>query len=621
MAKQLVSPVERHVEKAVLAVAVLVLLGAVARYLVSSPNAVEVDGEKVTPHTVDNFVFTRAERIRQRIRDAQVQVVRPEPLVATFEGSIAPLGGDKPWPLVVSIGVAAPFVDEAGTPLGQYELVEILQLPQPTLLSGRSTFVIEGAGGVPRFLPANWVTGSVMVDVRAQSKAQRLAYGATRADLVYGPIDVQRRRQRGDGTWSGDDWKAVEPWVQYAPPPSEPEVKLNETDGRVEVDPANLRPLDDFIRDLERSEIQLELLRPIPPPIENGDEWKFPILTSYRDVLMQDDEIQYPTQAPAADPADRYGLGGAAAGGAKQEADVARRTAARFAEGDALLQQAMKVYSESDAVSAFNVYAQIIKDPTSSPADKQKAKRKQEEAEQAERDIKRRNIQYRQNQPVVVGGEPDAAPARERLPAQQVWFIDSGVNAVKGGTTYQYRMRLTLLNRLVGDPPKFRNPADAGTVYVRGPWSEPSRPVAIPDDVEYYIATEDPRDQAVGVKIYRWFSGVWVESRKFDLGVADLVSGTARTEAPDLEDRTKVDRALVDFETGMAVLDIDFDRRLRERKRGSGRNGVRFGDRAKGVCCVALIGPDGELVERFLPVDKDNPSQRAAQARKWMPPK
>ena len=110
-----------------------------------------------------------------------------------------------------------------------------------------------------------------------------------------------------------------------------------------------------------------------------------------------------------------------------------------------------------------------------------------------------------------------------------------------------------------------------------------------------------------------------MESRKFQLGVGDLVSGTVRTEVPDLDDRTKGDRTPVEFETGMVVLDIDFDRRLRERKRGSGRSGVRFGDRAKGVCCVTLVDPDGEIFERFLPVDKDDPSQRAAQTRKWMP--
>ena len=46
MAKQLVSPVERHVEKGILGVAVVLLLGVVAMYLVSSPNQMELGGER-----------------------------------------------------------------------------------------------------------------------------------------------------------------------------------------------------------------------------------------------------------------------------------------------------------------------------------------------------------------------------------------------------------------------------------------------------------------------------------------------------------------------------------------------------------------------------------------------
>ena len=38
MAKQLVNPLERHVEKAVVGVAGVILIGVIAQYVVSSPN-------------------------------------------------------------------------------------------------------------------------------------------------------------------------------------------------------------------------------------------------------------------------------------------------------------------------------------------------------------------------------------------------------------------------------------------------------------------------------------------------------------------------------------------------------------------------------------------------------
>lgn len=621
MAKQLVSPVERHVEKVVLAIAVLVLLAAVARYLVSSPNVREVDGETVTPNTVDNFVFAKAERIRERIREASTETTVPEPLLEDFEDSIAPIEPNKPWPLVAAVGVEAPFVDEAGTPAGRYKLVEVLQLVKPTIVSGRSTYSVETAGGELIFLPANWVTGSAIVDVRAQSKLQRLAYGTTRANLIYGPLDVQRRSQRADGTWSDDDWEAVEAWRSEADAPGEPDIKLNTVEGGVEIATESIRDLEEFEQRLTFPETQRELLRPVPPPVENGDVWSFPILTSCRDVLAQDDELLYPHQPPSPDPDDRYGLcGGNVDVGA--EANTARRIAAWFAEGERLLQQALDTNFEDDAVRAFNTFARIVKDPDASPADRQKAERKQAEAEQAERDIRRKNRRLGRQAVRDGGGDAgDERPSRELLPIQQVWFNDTAPDSVEGGRTYQYRMRLTLMNRLVGDPAKFLNPDDATVGYVRGPWSEPSDPVAIANDVEFYLATEDSRDNEIGVKIHRWYDGVWVESRKFLFSIGDVIQGECRTPVPDLDNPTEVDHAPVVYETGAAVLDIDFERPLRERKKGQGRAGVRFGNRTKGVCAVAMIGPDGDLFERYLPVDKDNPSSRAAQARKWAPPR
>ncbi|MCH7632724.1 MAG: hypothetical protein IIB59_05885, partial [Planctomycetes bacterium] len=60
MAKQLVNPLERHVEKAVVGLAALLLLGVIARYLVTTPNQIELGGETVTPRTIDAKVAQKA---------------------------------------------------------------------------------------------------------------------------------------------------------------------------------------------------------------------------------------------------------------------------------------------------------------------------------------------------------------------------------------------------------------------------------------------------------------------------------------------------------------------------------------------------------------------------------
>ena len=52
MAKQLVNPVERHVEKAIASVAAIVLIGVIARYFVMSPNQLEIGGSSAHRHAV-----------------------------------------------------------------------------------------------------------------------------------------------------------------------------------------------------------------------------------------------------------------------------------------------------------------------------------------------------------------------------------------------------------------------------------------------------------------------------------------------------------------------------------------------------------------------------------------
>ncbi len=49
MAKQLVNPIERHVEKGILGLSVLLLIAAVAMFLVTTPNQFELEGTNVTP--------------------------------------------------------------------------------------------------------------------------------------------------------------------------------------------------------------------------------------------------------------------------------------------------------------------------------------------------------------------------------------------------------------------------------------------------------------------------------------------------------------------------------------------------------------------------------------------
>ncbi len=72
MAKQAVGTIERHLEKGILGVAVLVLFVAVGKFLIISPNKVELVGaDTVTPGTVDDKVAEGAEAVRRTIAAAK----------------------------------------------------------------------------------------------------------------------------------------------------------------------------------------------------------------------------------------------------------------------------------------------------------------------------------------------------------------------------------------------------------------------------------------------------------------------------------------------------------------------------------------------------------------------
>ena len=87
MAKQLVNPIERHVEKAVLGLTGLALIAAIGLFLVSSPNQLELGGQAVKPGTIDQVVAQKAASVREAIGlYAEGNVGGEAPTVALLPG-------------------------------------------------------------------------------------------------------------------------------------------------------------------------------------------------------------------------------------------------------------------------------------------------------------------------------------------------------------------------------------------------------------------------------------------------------------------------------------------------------------------------------------------------------
>ncbi|MCH7840038.1 MAG: hypothetical protein IID38_07365 [Planctomycetes bacterium] len=611
MAKQFANPIERHVEKAVLGVAGLLLILVIARYLATSPNQLEMGGESIEPSGIHAKLAQNADTVRKRIRDASFDIEMPEPLENIFSQSLATL---KPTPLpgVVAFGPEVPIVDVAST-VGQAKLVEVVPLQQPVLTSGRSMFQIQA--GI--YTAVDWVTVASLFDVKEQSDRQRMAYGAARHEVVYGPIDLQRRARHPDGSWSDSDWHDVEPWP-VAKLPRIPNVQLVPKEGKMIVERTNIMALEEFERLLRKPELVLEMLRPLMIEETHGTPWSFAIISSYRDVLMQDDEIVFPNEPPSANPADRFGILAPTALEPTKVLTPAQEITQTLREGRRLLEEAMKNLAESEAVEAYNKGAEVLKDSAATARDEQQAQLLMDKAEQAEKDIIRRRRTVTRGGHLVRAPD-DQGPKRDRLPVQQVWAHDARPESVVSGMTYQYRSRANILNRLAGQPKHFADPADATVVLIPGPWSEPSDAITIPPAVEFYFTRKHEREHQIRAELFRWFEGVWTKSRPIKFAEGDVIAATFRHDVPDFFIQGAVDRAVVEVETEAVIVDIDFQRPYRERKRGTGRSGFKFGSPTQ-TCGVTYVDAGGRIQERLVPVEKAHPGKRAASNRTFKAP-
>lgn len=613
MAKQLVNPFERHLEKGILAIAGLVLIGAVARYGVSTPNRAELSGETVTPANIDERVKAKADTIREKVRTAKVEVTPPAPLLGVFVEEIAALK-TKPLPLLAPLGADVPLVDRGGAKPGQYGLVTVLTPPKPVVSTGRSVFKL---GGGDQVTPTSWVTVSASINVKQQAEVQKKLYGSAKSEVAYGPFELQRRERRPDGSWVDADWKPIEPW----PPvdvPNAPSIVLTKEGDKLTVPKDTDKTVQNYLDALSRGETQLGVLRPLLPYIPYEPLWHMPILTSYEDVLKQDDEYLNPNAPLSEVLADRYG--GKPAGPVAD--DPAKRVARKLKELSQQLDFAIKNLAEEQATQAYNEATLLSQEGGITEPERQQAKKLATAADQAIKEIRRKRQLGQGAAPAAPGpgGANTPAKAREKTPLQQVWVHDAKPGSLVGGATYQYRIRARLFNRLAGDPFKFADPKNAAVLFIPSEWSEPSDPVTVAPTVEFFVTGDEEKTDEIKAEIFQWYDGVWLQSKTIRAGVGDGINGTSKETVPGIVDRATADSANVDFDAQVLVVDIDFKRSYRERKKGAGKTGVKIGGPSD-VAAMVYLGTDGELHERLVPSDRGHPSKKAATERLYRPAK
>ena len=614
MAKETVSPIERHLEKGVLALTVLLFVGVVVKYLVSSPNIMLVGRDEVGPREIYDKVADEARALRERIRTHREDVKLPKP---------PEMGG----PTVAAVLLPSPVPFGPRVPrlkteeIGNIGLVTVVAPGKPEVIIGRSGAVLSPTmpitampdkpddyyqhwNEIPQhdeqyLVAVNWATVATTFDVDAQRRrAIENGYPPGRAVPYLVGADLQRRKRHWDGTHG--EWKDVK---TYAPLglPDLPYLAVEEHDGKMMIPDDQRAKIVRFARDVRNEDRRLELMRPMPPPAAYGDYWRMEAFDlGGLDLLRLDDEVLWGEEYGNCPYWDRYPK--PPRPDDWQPPDLTKREVA-FREVNKALDEVEGWIEQG----CYDVAVRRLED-LARTADQyftdQQRERREAMLEKASTLLakKERAAEERKRK-----GEPD--PLRETSPLQVVWVHDALPDSVVSGKTYQYRTRALLYNNFAGAAQELKNPKDADIVLLESEWSPPSDDIAIPYDTEFFLVGKKERDGTVKVDVFKWHEGAWMKS-SFQATVGDPIGGK------EFVKHGKGPKIRVDFSTGATVVDLDFNHPYRARKE---RRGVVTIAEPKPTVAMVYLDSAGELHERLLDVDKRSQSYKAMKAEVGKP--
>lgn len=588
MAKQSVSIVERHLEKAVLGVCVVVLLAAVALYLVSSPNTIEMGNDTVSPGIIDAKIAEAGRNLAARLRNVAVDKIEIEDAVPKLMEAVNPLEYarlPRTLPRSVPFLPPVPKVVEPTPQAGEIVLAKVVMPSKPMVTQGRSTLslvphAILGQPGItppgpneinPYKRDVNWVTVAATYDIQRQiDVCKKAGYKPGRRNPYVIGVDLQRRAKLTDGSYS--DWADVK---SYAPlvAPDPPEVKVVKGIKEQVLEPETRERIEEFRALIEQG--QLELYRPLFPLSEYGDEWGYPRFADI-DVRALDAELNPDN--------DRVYPGEVHDGAGPEQPK----------KPEELLAEARKFLRVHKWKEAKALAQEVLDMPPVAGPIREDAKQLIELANQTALDIRR----GRKKDPYVKGGEADVEQ-RPKSRYQVAWAHDaavSGENGAQSGRVYQYRMRLRAYNRFCGYPAELKDPKDAEKVLLASDWSEPTDDVYIPPDTRFFLTSGNVIDRkGAKVSVFKWYEGVWV-NHAFAIKVGSKIGDKAR------ERIRPGDRPEIDFDTDATVVDIDYDYLYRPKKEKARRRFTVQSARKT----VALVYADsgGHLHQRILAADK-----------------
>jgi hypothetical protein len=281
-----VNPIERHIEKIVLGLMLVVLLGVVSIQFVTRPNDIEDAGRTIAPAQVYTALESQANQLQSQISDLSPALpeVKPVDLVQRYNSAFENAGVAR-LALSSPLGEGVNIANATGTQVSQFETrqsgpVGALDVPAtstPIVASQWATldpYAVQIVPEYDQFIPAQQPYDFPSISVEASfsgTDLQAILNGENGANAIPRRFwsatgiailrfEVQRQQRMPDGSWAD-----AQP-IQTPPRTPIPTQAINTS--------AGLQDLTTLVGNAARSAD--EVIRPMFPPTIAGSPWTPP---------------------------------------------------------------------------------------------------------------------------------------------------------------------------------------------------------------------------------------------------------------------------------------------------------------------------------------------------------
>ena len=549
--------VERHIEKIILGVCVLLLVYAVFHWGFSSPLVIEVITgsrgrvESASPDQVDALLQKAAVDIENK---SMINRARPPSPVPDYPGQLARLQSPSVPPVQIVISPPPlPLSGDPNTPLdlakmGMKEIEAIIPKPgKPQVMVDRE---FTQKDPEPVDVLASHVLATFKLGELVKGFNKALERTAIFPEVVVVRVEAQIRERRLDGDWGPERVVTMTRIPQTdrdgaeITPPTVPEFDGNNFD---EVNGA----ISDLKEQWQESILQPEywniwwttqewntwLIHLPPNPISEKIEKEREEEEEAEKAAARPTRAPPPRRTPRATRRDRRTRG--RGGRSREEAEYAEMER-RAMEDEMRFAEAMERRARGEERGRGR------RDTRRDPRDRRISRR---DSARAPTDVPPPKV-------------PEVTTLQEQLEDGLLlfWFHHTELEGLK---EYQYRVRLVFVNPLITYSGNVKNDDDAKQPVVASPWSDWSAPFSAPQMTEFFAISPMGSRRAVRVEVFTRGRGQWV-MKGFLVAEGEMIGGKSSVRVPNPEDGT-IKSEKMDFSTGAVAVRLDFNKTVRKR--------------------------------------------------------